>query len=217
MSLYTKMSLFDLDNTLLKGNSSYHFGKYLYREGILSPWQAPNMLLSYGLHKTHLLSLQSLHERIFSSFFKALPLSFITPHVKVFLELHLHNFLYEPAYTLLQQAQKEGAYVAILSNSPDFLVSAIGKALGVCCSMGTKYAVDENGCFSHVSSLLDGDAKSLWMEEMRAILNIDRSLVTAYSDSILDLPFLSSAGVAVAANPDKQLRALCQSRGWQII
>jgi HAD superfamily hydrolase (TIGR01490 family) len=217
VAAYSKMTLFDLDHTLLKGNSSYYFGKYLCRKRVLSLWQVPYMLVCYCLHKMHVLSISALHERIFSVFFQRQSVSSIALHAEAFLEQELQDLIYMPAFSLLQRAQKEGEFVAILSNSPDFLVSAIGRKLGVSQAVGTVYGVDEEGCFSHVASLLDGQAKALMVNEMCAQMSIDSASVTVYSDSILDLPFLMSAGKAVAANPDRKLRALCKSRGWKII
>jgi 3-deoxy-D-manno-octulosonate 8-phosphate phosphatase KdsC-like HAD superfamily phosphatase len=45
---------------------------------------------------------------------------------------------------------------------------------------------------------------------------LDLRRCTAYSDSINDVPMLSTAGTAVAVNPDPALRELARRRGWEI-
>jgi phosphoserine phosphatase len=40
---------------------------------------------------------------------------------------------------------------------------------------------------------------------------------TFYSDSINDLPLLEKVAHPVATNPDEQLRAVAQKRGWRIL
>ena len=45
-------------------------------------------------------------------------------------------------------------------------------------------------------------------------LDLDRC--SAYSDSINDLPMLSTVGRSVAVNPDSALRMEARARGWEI-
>jgi phosphoserine phosphatase len=40
--------------------------------------------------------------------------------------------------------------------------------------------------------------------------------VTAYSDSVHDLPLLTFADKAVAVNPDDHLRRIALEKGWKI-
>ena len=45
---------------------------------------------------------------------------------------------------------------------------------------------------------------------------LDLRRCTAYSDSVNDVPMLSAVGIAVAVNPDSELRDIAKARGWQI-
>lgn len=217
MSSFSRMSIFDLDHTLLRGNSSFHFGMYLFRQHALSYLRVPYVLCCYGLHKGNFLALSSLHNAVFKTLFQGRSLASYSKYVAAFLQQELDKLLYLPAIKQLQHAQKRGDFVAILSSSPEFLVTAIAEKLAVTCARGSIYALDHRDCFSHISFLMEGREKAVWVDEKSKHLQIARINVTAYTDSILDLPLLLSAGRPIAANPDKELRALAKCNAWEII
>ena len=78
------------------------------------------------------------------------------------------------------------------------------------------YTVNKEGKFEAVESILLGDGKAKYIHQMTKSLNIARERVIAYSDSDLDLPFLYSAGVPVAANPNAKLLKVSKKNAWEI-
>lgn len=104
----------------------------------------------------------------------------------------------------------------ILSSSPDLLVAPIAKRLGVNEWKATNYAVDEQHCFSHVAEVLQGEGKADYVTNLLKQYDLEKSALTAYSDSHLDLPFLQLAGKVVAVNPTKKLRKECLLNDWAI-
>lgn len=214
---FKAMSVFDLDHTLLKVNSSFALGQYLYRQKVFSAATMCYLALCYAQHQCGFLTLERLHTKIFNKFFLGKQLSFIRQHACDFLESSLDALLYEPAMAKLQAALEQGHFVAILSNSPDFLVQLIAQKLNVTNWRGSSYLVDDNHQFSQLGGLIQGSEKAAFVRCYAAQLGIDKSNITAYSDSILDVLFLQSAGQKVAVMPDRQLRALCQRHQWHIL
>lgn len=213
----TQASFFDLDHTLLKVNSSFSFGKYLYRQGILSLSLLIQLLPIYFLHKAGIFSFQTLHNLIFNRLFSGRPKSFFKQHVDSFLEDNLEKMLYPPAIQRLKAAQLSGHYVAILSNSPEFLVEGVAKLLKVDHFEGSIYGVDEAQRFSYVRRILQGKDKAASTAGILQRLNINKENATVYSDSIYDLAFLMSGGTKVGVNPDSKLRAICKEFEWEVI
>lgn len=210
-------AFFDLDDTLLNVNSSSCFGRYLYREGVLSTKLYLQLGAIYLLFKIGRLSLVKMQARIFQRLFQGKPAAFFQTHVQRFLDQNFDQLLYLPAVERLKQAQSNGDLVAILSSSPDFLVKPIAEKFHVNHWQASIYAVDQQGCFSHLEKLFQGSDKADWVEAFAKEWNLPKHNRTVFTDSILDLPFLKAGGIRIGVNPDRQLRALCLQNHWEIL
>lgn len=163
------------------------------------------------------LSLTALHEKVFDRFLKGASLSLIQEEISQFLRKDFYRFLYYPAFERLRLAQHKGDHTVILSNAPSFIVGPIAEYLEVSDWYSSHYTVNKEGKFEAVESILLGDGKAKYIHQMTKSLNIARERVIAYSDSDLDLPFLYSAGVPIAANPNAKLLKVSKKNAWEII
>lgn len=171
----------------------------------------------YWLHKVHLLSMPSMQAKIFKKLFLDRSALSIKSFVEPFLDRYFTKMLYLPAVSKLEAAQKEGQYTLILSSSPDFLVQAIAKRFKVNEWQATVYEIDENEHFNTLSRFMEGKDKSEYLENLQNLMGIPKENITAYSDSILDVSFLQSAGIPIAVNPDHSLHTICRKNNWQIL
>lgn len=211
------ISAFDLDRTLFNSNSSYEFGRYLCRTGHFSNRALIFIFLCNFLYTIKVFSLKRLHRCAFYYLFKGAPVNSIEKWVTAFLDQHFDQMLYEPAIQKLKSAKQAGHLTIILSSSPKFLVEPIAKRLEVSLWGATEYAIDKNGCYSHIKKLMLGQDKACFIEGLHRDLELRVQSVTAYSDSYVDIPFLLSATQAVGVNPDRKLRAFCLLHDWSII
>lgn len=210
-------SFFDLDHTLLRGNSSYHFGAYLFKHGQISLRLLGQLLLFYGLYQLSLLSVVQMQQLIFRSLFKGKSALAMRAWAQAFVAGRIKELLCPFTLSRLMQAQKEGQFTAILSSSPDFLVEVIAHHLRVTAWEATRYHVDHLQQFDQISHFFLGKEKAEWVVVCSQTLDFDKEQLCAYSDSIQDLPFLESVGMAVGVNPDRMLRKICKSRQWLIL
>jgi HAD superfamily hydrolase (TIGR01490 family) len=67
-----------------------------------------------------------------------------------------------------------------------------------------------------VGGPLSGHKKARAAQEIAATLGVDLQQSYAYADSYADREILECVGHPVAVNPDRRLRRLARSRGWQI-
>jgi len=212
-----QLSVFDLDHTLIAGNSSFMFCRYLSRRGIL-PKSCPYVSSLYYLrHQLFNLSLTSLHHKVFTRFLKGRSLQELDSHVEAFVQDEISSSLYLPGIDCLRRAQHFGHLTLILSNSPEFLVRGIARFLGVGDWRGTQYAVDTENRLSHIVRIMQGEDKAEQVKQVAERHYIEKSQITAYSDSHLDLPFLLSAGHPVAVNPSRKLLDISLARNWTIV
>lgn len=212
-----RISAFDLDRTLLSVTSSFAFAKFLYARKNFSLTQLSFVLLYTASHKLGYLSIEDVHRCAFDRLFLGMNANKIRQLAQQFVTLSLENLLYFPALERLKKAQLAGEKTVVLSSSPDFLVEPISKQLGVTTCLATQYAVDKDGCFCHISDIVQGHQKAAFVAQMRRETGCEVKDVTAYSDSHHDLEFLKSAGVAVGVNADRKLRAFCKANGWMMI
>lgn len=108
--------------------------------------------------------------------------------------------------------------VIILSSSLKSICSAMSESLGmdgyICSSLESR-----DGYFTGrpEGRLCYGEEKLNRLTGYCAANNMNQSFSWYYSDSISDLPVLSSVGNPVCVNPDRELRREALKRGWKIL
>jgi HAD superfamily hydrolase (TIGR01490 family) len=212
-----KLSVFDLDRTLIRINSSFIYCITLCCKGAVPFSYLFASIYYYFRHRFCKMSLEHLHRSVFNKLLRGLPKEVLESHVEDFVEQKISRSLHVPTFERLKLAQKEGQYTVILSNSPSFLVRAIAEYFGVDEWKSTEYAVDKDQKICHISSLMQGEDKARCALQIAERWNISKDSITAYSDSYFDLPLLLAAGNAVAVNPDKKLREVALKQHWEIL
>jgi HAD superfamily hydrolase (TIGR01490 family) len=121
--------------------------------------------------------------------------------------------------TLLSDARALGQDRIVVSASPIELVSRIATALGLEGAVATRSELDGEGRYTgHLAGeFCYGAGKVIEIEKLAAERGYDLARCAAYSDSISDLPMMERVGMAVAVNPDRELRELARERGWRIV
>ncbi|MEX0961926.1 MAG: HAD family phosphatase [Simkaniaceae bacterium] len=212
-----KISVFDLDHTLINGNCSSLFFLYLIKRKILPR----RVLCYYPLYKLkfHIFgwSLQKLHERVFRKLLKGRSFIDVKQALCDFLLIKLPDIWNHSVIAYLKRAQHLGHYTVILSNSPSFLVEPIAKLLNVDECQATEYIVDELGFFQRISKILDGPQKAYFIKKIATKFSLGRGDLTAYSDSYHDIAMLEAVDHPVAVNPDSKLLHFSQKKQWKVL
>lgn len=211
------LSVYDLDHTLIKVNSSFSFGVFLYYRKILPLTTMLKLLCFYGLHKIGALSPAAIHKKAGECFFQGQPIAKISALVTEFLDLKLQELLDAKVVEQFEKERAAGSYLVILSNSPDFIVSQVAERLRADEWGATEYIVNGGGVIEKIGRFMDGEDKAGRLRLLMERFGIGAANTTAYSDSYLDLPLLELAGRGVAVNPDARLKRICRLRGWKVL
>jgi HAD superfamily hydrolase (TIGR01490 family) len=211
------LSVFDLDRTLLRKNSSFEFCKYLYKKKVFDLSFILHSCLYHIRHKFLGLSLEQLHHKVFQRLLNGRCFHLLASHVPQFIETYLEDLLYYPAIQKLRLAQHLGHYTMILSNAPSFIVKEISERLGVNEWRASEYQVDKDARLCQISLILQGKEKAKCVRDISKKLCIPKQDITAYSDSFYDLPFLQCAGTAIVVNPDRKLQKYSLKLDWEEI
>ena len=214
-----KLALFDLDNTLLEGDSDYEWAQFLIEEGVLhaGEYNAKNDWF-YERYKDGTLDI---HE--FLDFqlrpIAGRPRAQLDAWHSAFMQRRIRPIILPKAAELV--AKHDGALTAIVTATNRFITQPIAAELGVANLLATDIEEDERGIFSGkprgTPTFREGKIRRVkdWLAERGTTLADYESWF--YSDSLNDLPLLELVTHPVAVDPDPTLRAKAAQRGWPII
>jgi HAD superfamily phosphoserine phosphatase-like hydrolase len=207
------LEIFDLDRTFVRKNSSFSFYLYLLYRGALPRWTLFNVLPIFIRYRWRKLSLKKLHELVFRAILKGKSKALFLKGIEAFLEPFLKESLNPSVFHRFMEAKKKGSRTFLLSSSPDFLVEAIALRFGFDQWRGTEYAIDKEGFFCHIASLIEGSVKLKLAIDAAAPFKT----TIAYSDSEDDLPLLKWAKKAVVVQPSRELKKQALLHDWEIL
>lgn len=211
----SNLVIFDLDGTLARVNVSYAFAQFLHKKKILS---LGKMLTLVGInlaHKCGLCSVEYVHQFAFSTILAQKQAASMQQEIDLFLKETLPTLFRPYLLERLQEALDAGATIWLLSSSPECVVEPIAAHLGITTCMATRYEIT-NGIYTKVASIVTGQTKRAFLEEFLVNSSLERSNITAYSDSINDLPLLEAVGTVIAVCPDSCLKKIARKRSWQV-
>jgi HAD superfamily hydrolase (TIGR01490 family) len=212
------LAIFDLDNTLIAGDSDYSWGEFLVAQGkVDSDYYRVMNDRFFADYEAGRLDINAYLQ------FSLEPLSNITRaelsqlHEKFMAEV-ISPMMLDKAQGLLEKHRRAGDQLLVITSTNRFIVEPICKALGIDQVIATELEIVDGrytGNISGVASYREGKVERLnnWLTANRQ--DIDGSYF--YSDSINDLPLLQKVDYPVAVDPDPQLREQAAARGWQII
>jgi HAD superfamily hydrolase (TIGR01490 family) len=216
-----QLALFDLDNTLLAGDSDYEWTLHLVGQGVLDgeTYMRRNDEF-YAQYKKGTLDIHEFLE------FQLRPLA---SHARADLEVWHAGFmaerilpmLGEKARALVRHHQENGDLCALVTATNSFVTGPIARELGVAHLIAT-IAAQEGGRFTGKSrgtpAFREGKIVRVndWLESLGLWLGaFEKSWF--YSDSLNDLPLLSLVTDPVAVDPDATLLAHARKAGWKVL
>lgn len=215
------LALFDLDNTLLAGDSDFEWAQYLISRGVLDRevYEARNQDF-YEQYKAGTLDIHEFLD------FQLKPLS-RHPRRELdawhadFMARHILPMVTEQGRELVRRHQAEGALTAIVTATNSFVTAPISRAFGIEHLIATE-PERANGEFtgrvSGTPSFREGKIARVeaWLAGLgHGWQSFGRSWF--YSDSLNDLPLLGKVTDPVAVDPDPTLERHARERGWPII
>ena len=211
------LAIFDLDHTLLDGDSDYAWGEFLVKQGIVdeayhSRWNA-KYLSDYKAGKLD-----------FDEFiaFQLEPLKKnprkLMEHIRaLFLTQIILPMITNNARDLVLKHRDQGHTLMIITSTNRFIAQPIAAEFGIELLIATE--VEEiNGCFTGRTFDTPSFGKGKVSRLKEWLLEENESLEDSwfYSDSHNDLPLLELVDNPVALNPDPLLKKEAQIRKWTI-
>ncbi len=213
-----RLAVFDLDNTLLAGDSDYLWGRFQVEQGIVDPdtYERENQRFyreyqagTLDIHEYAAFALQSLVERDLAQM-RALRARFIDECVAPIVAAGT------PA--LLERHRAQGDTLIITTATNRFVTEPIAALLGIEHLLATDPEIVGGRYTGRIAGIPNFQAGKVvrlrqWIESRPEACEH----ISCYSDSHNDIPLLEMAQAAVAVDPDAVLQATAQHRGWSII
>lgn len=210
-----KLALFDLDHTLLDGDTNILWIDYLIAQGLADSELAQRQQHYMELYAREQLDMQA-YMRFHIEIFACKRISEWQPIVADFMARHIVPRLAPQALQRLEQHRAGGDCVAIVTATNAILARALGDVLEVP-TIASEVEVKADRVTGRTLGLPSFRAhKIARVEEWLAQpLRSDRITMSHfYSDSANDLPLLLAVTHPVAVNPDPKLKALAEQYGW---
>ena len=215
------LALFDLDNTLLDGDSDFEWAQFLISKGVLDgEVHAARNLAFYEQYKAGTLDIHAFLD------FQLAPLSrhdraeLDAWHAE-FMDWHIRPMIGDAARALVDRHRHAGDLCAIVTATNSFVTGPIAREFGIPHLIATIPA-QEGGRFTGqprgLPAFREGKIARVdaWLESMGLWWNnFQRSWF--YSDSHNDLPLLLRVTDPVVVDPDATLRAYAENAGWPIL
>ena len=212
------LAIFDLDNTLLAGDSDYLWGQFLVDQGIVDRdfYEQANARFYQQYREGNLDIAQFLQ-------FALKPLADNEPAAlyawrERFIEEKIKPILLPAAYELIEKHRKAGDILIVITATNQFVTEPIVRFYGIEHLIATLPEFRDGrytGQFVGAPCFREGKVERLnsWLSAN------DHSLEDSwfYSDSHNDLPLLARVANPVAVDPDQTLAGIAQEKGWPII
>lgn len=215
------LTLFDLDHTLLSGDSDVLWVQFLIDQGLLDEQAAADRNADMeARYRAGTVGVQEFTEFFIGTLAGRTPAQW-EPLRQRFLAEAIAPRLPPDAHALVRRHQHAGDTVVLTTATNRFITELTARHLGIDHLIATDCALDAQGRFTGASrgilNMREGKVARLhdWLGARGQRLGEVHS--TAYSDSLNDLPLLSAVDRPVAVDPDPRLEAIARERGWAVL
>ena len=214
-----RLALFDLDNTLLEGDSDFEWAQFLIEQGVLDRevYEARNQAF-YDQYKAGTLDIHAFLD------FQLKPLSRhpraqLESWHKEFMDRKIRPIVRDKALALVRRHRADLCVVITATNR--FVTAPIVREFGIEHLIATEPEEADGeftGGVAGIPCFREGKVARLeaWLASRGTPLDLFQES-WFYSDSLNDMPLLERVSRPVVVDPDETLRAHAATRGWPII
>jgi len=215
-----RLTLFDLDHTLLAGDSDVLWCEFLLRKGLLGEeFRERNARMESEYHAG------TVGTKAFCEFY----VSTLAGRTRAqweplrceFVEHVVAPRIPEAAHALVARHRGAGDELVLTTATNRFISELTAAHLRIGELIATECELGDDGSFtgrtSGILNMRKGKVQRLHAWLALKATTLAECDTTLYSDSINDLPLLAAVGRAIVVDPDARLAAHARARGWAVI
>jgi len=214
-----RLALFDLDNTLLAGDSDKAWGEFLISKHLVD--EDTHRAQNNGFYQHYLEGVLDIHAYVKFSLSPILDYNRQQRHslLDEFIKEDALPMILDKGKQLVKRHRNAGDYCVIITATNAFITEPIAEQFKVDQLLATDLEIVNDrftGNITGIPCYRKGKLERLeqWLD-LNKNLALDNSIF--YSDSINDIPLLEKAAEAVAVDPDEELSHASREKGWQTI
>ncbi len=212
------LAIFDLDNTLLAGDSDYLWGQFLVENGYVNArtHQKENDRY-YDDYRQGVLDISAFLE------FQFRPLAENDMHTILgwrerYVEEKIRSIVLPKAIQLIEDHRNMGRKLLIITATNSFITTPIARLFNIDDLIASEPEIVDGqytGKLSGTPAFAEGKVTRYqeWLQKN----NIEFETTWFYSDSHNDMPLLNMVTRSVAVDPDNTLRIEAEKRGWSVM
>jgi HAD superfamily hydrolase (TIGR01490 family) len=216
-----KLALFDLDHTLLTGDSDVLWCEFLMQQGVLdrAAFEPRNVDMARRYADA------SITAQAFCDFYVSTLAGRSPAQWQPLCEQFLHEVVAPripaSAHALVEKHLREGDTLVLTTATNRVITELTAQHLGIEALIATEVEVLGGMCSGRTTGKLNmREGKVMRLHDWLQAHGLAPALLaqaTFYSDSTNDLPLLGAVAEPVAVDPDDRLRAHAQAAGWQLL
>ena len=210
--------IFDLDNTILNGDSDYAMINYLVHTQALDENAGKQNQIFIEDYQRGELDFDAYTTFALSAYIGMTRIE-INEYMRPFVTKVIEPMINTLALKIIHDHGDSGDTILLASATNELIVQPIAKRLDIQNVIGTQVKFINDTCTGeYIPPSALGEGKLQIVQQWMQKNNFDDfSGVTFYSDSINDLPLLEAVDFPKAVNPDAMLEKISLERGWEII
>lgn len=212
------LAIFDLDNTLIAGDSDHLWGEFLVEQKHVDSELFKQQ--NDRFYRAYQDGTLNIHEYLA---FALEPLTRFSPAQlerlhQQFMRHKIEPLMLKKAAQLIEQHRQQGHTLLIITATNRFVTGPIAARLGIDHLLASEPEVIDGtytGKACGIPCFQDGKVQRLkqWLEQQK----VTSDTAYFYSDSANDLPLLQQVSNPIAVDPDPRLRQFAQQHDWPII
>lgn len=214
--MQTKLAIFDLDDTLIQGDSSVLWTQYLWDNNIITDPSFveadKEMMTQYNSGTLNMAAYLRFNLQTLAS----IPIQQVDIWLDDFVTTRILPRIYPDAVKTIEQYRSQAIPIIIISATASFIVKKIAQRLNADIVMGIDLK-ESQGCYSPeiegIPTFKDGKVKRLmqWISHQP----ITEAYFYFYTDSANDLPMCEFADEVFIVNGDTRLQQIAEENHWR--
>jgi HAD superfamily hydrolase (TIGR01490 family) len=212
-----ELIIFDIDGTIVKGQSQRLFLKYLMSVNLITRSFYIKLMTWFILYKMGIVKDPEKPMKYAFSFLKGKSVVEIAKVSHDFFEKRLKLYIYPEALSIIDEHRRAGRTIILVSNAADIVVKEIAAHLGASEYICTLLETDSGFYNGKVNGSMYGEQKADAVKALSSKQGFDLKNAWAYGDHISDSHLLSLVGHPVAINPSPKLGSMARQKDWPIL
>ena len=213
----SELIIFDLDNTLIEGDSDRNWGQFLVEEKLVSEDYLLESEKFYNSYYDGNLDIDSFLNFCLEPL-KNNQMDMLIDIRKKFIDTKIKPIIRDKAMRAVLSEIKKNNKVVIATATNSFVTRPIAELFSVKELVATEFEIIDNkftGKVKGVPCFREGklDKVNEWLESQ----SYNLSNATFYTDSFNDLPLLERVGKAIVVDGDDKLTLLAKKNGWECV